>query len=104
MDYYVTLWIYIVPPSLIERYLRLVHHFTSHAGLNPHPAIVVPSTAVIQNGKDTFVFVETAPGKYTRRNVTLGTVHDTTDEVTQGLEDGDKVVSTGAELLRESEE
>jgi cobalt-zinc-cadmium efflux system membrane fusion protein len=67
-------------------------------------AIVVPSTAVIQNGKDTFVFVETSPGKYARRNVILGTVHDTTDEITQGLEDGDKVVSTGAELLRESED
>jgi membrane fusion protein, heavy metal efflux system len=67
-------------------------------------AIVVPSTAVIQNGKDTFVFVEASSGKYTRRNVTLGTVHDTTDEITQGLEDGDKVVSTGAELLRESED
>jgi membrane fusion protein, heavy metal efflux system len=67
-------------------------------------AIVVPSTAVIQNGNATFVFVETSPGKYARRNVTLGTVHDTTDEITQGLEDGDKVVSTGAELLRESEE
>ena len=67
-------------------------------------AIVVPSTAVIQNGKDTFVFVETSAGKYARRNVTLGTVHDTTDEITQGLEDGDKVVSTGAELLRESED
>jgi cobalt-zinc-cadmium efflux system membrane fusion protein len=66
-------------------------------------AIVVPSTAVIQNGKDTFVFVESA-GKYARRNVTLGTVHDTTDEITQGLEDGDKIVSTGAELLRESED
>jgi cobalt-zinc-cadmium efflux system membrane fusion protein len=67
-------------------------------------AIVVPSTAVIQNGKDTFVFVETSQGKYGRRNVTLGTVHDTTDEITHGLEDGDKVVSTGAELLRESED
>jgi cobalt-zinc-cadmium efflux system membrane fusion protein len=67
-------------------------------------AIVVPSTAVIQNGKDTFVFVETSPGKYARRNVTLGAVHDTTDEIIQGLEDGDKVVSTGAELLRESED
>jgi membrane fusion protein, heavy metal efflux system len=67
-------------------------------------AIVVPSTAVIQNGKDTFVFVETAPGKYVRRNVTLGTVHDTTDEIIRGLEDGDKIVSTGAELLRESED
>jgi cobalt-zinc-cadmium efflux system membrane fusion protein len=65
-------------------------------------AIVVPSTAVIQSGKNTFVFVETSPGKYIRRNVSLGTVHDTTDEIIQGLEDGDRVVSIGAELLRES--
>ena len=67
-------------------------------------AIVLPSTAVIQNGKEDFVFVETSPGKYARRTVTLGAAHDTTDEITQGLEDGDKVVSTGAELLRESED
>jgi membrane fusion protein, heavy metal efflux system len=67
-------------------------------------AIVVPSTAVIQNGKETFVFVETSAGKYARRVVTVGTVHDTTDEITQGLEDGDEIVSTGAELLRESED
>jgi len=67
-------------------------------------AIVVPSTAVIQNGKEAFVFVETSPGKYARRTVTLGATHDTTDEITQGLEDGDKVVSSGAELLRESED
>ncbi len=67
-------------------------------------AIVVPSTAVIQNGKAAFVFVESSPGKYLRRDVTLGAVHDTTDEIIHGLEDGDKVVSTGAELLRESED
>src|SRR5271165_4076657 len=67
-------------------------------------AIVVPSTAVIQNGKAAFVFVESSPGKYARRVVTLGATHDTTDEITQGLEDGDKLVSTGAELLRESED
>jgi len=67
-------------------------------------AIVAPSTAVIQNGKDTFVFVETSPGKYTRRSVILGATHDKTDEITQGLEDGDKVVSSGAELLREAED
>ena len=67
-------------------------------------AIVVPSTAVIQNGKAAFVFVESSPGKYVRRDVTLGAVHDTSDEIIHGLEDGDKVVSTGAELLRESED
>jgi cobalt-zinc-cadmium efflux system membrane fusion protein len=67
-------------------------------------AIVVPSTAVIQNGKAAFVFVESSPGKYVRRDVTLGAVHDTSDEIIQGLQDGDKIVSTGAELLRESED
>jgi cobalt-zinc-cadmium efflux system membrane fusion protein len=67
-------------------------------------AIVVPSTAVVQNGKEAFVFVETSPGKYARRVVTLGATHDTTNEIVQGLEDGDKVVSSGAELLRESED
>jgi cobalt-zinc-cadmium efflux system membrane fusion protein len=67
-------------------------------------AIVVPSTAVIQNGKETIVFVETSPGKYARRNVTLGATHDKTDEIMQGLENGDKVVSSGAELLREAQD
>ena len=63
----------------------------------------VPATAVIQNGRETFVFVQTAPGKYERRNVTLANTATDTDEVAQGLSDGDQVVSQGAELLRESE-
>ena len=67
-------------------------------------AIVVPAAAVIQNGKSTFVFVETSPGKYERRDVTLGETHDSSDEIAQGLNDGDKVVTVGAELLRESED
>jgi len=71
---------------------------------NKGTGIVVPSTAVIQNGKEAFVFVQTSPGKYARRTVTLGTTHDTSYEITQGLADGDTVVSSGAELLRESEE
>ncbi|HEY1498366.1 MAG TPA: efflux RND transporter periplasmic adaptor subunit [Acidobacteriaceae bacterium] len=65
--------------------------------------IVVPATAVVQNGHDVFVFVETAPGKYERRTVTLGETRADTDEITQGLNDGDKVVSSGAELLRAEE-
>ena len=65
--------------------------------------IQVPATAVIQNGTDIFVFVETAPGKYERRNVTLAGTGTETDDVAQGLNDGDQVVSQGAELLRESE-
>ena len=66
-------------------------------------AIVVPSTAVIRNGKQDFVFVMDANNKPVRRDVVLGETGDTTDQVTQGLQDGDRVVSTGAELLREAE-
>lgn len=65
-------------------------------------AIVVPSTAVIRNGKDTFVFVIDANNKPVRRDIVLSETRDATDEVTQGLQDGDRVVSTGAELLREA--
>lgn len=65
--------------------------------------IEVPATAVIQNGRETFVFVETTPGKYERRNVSLANTGTDTDDVDQGLNDGDQVVSAGAELLRESE-
>lgn len=65
--------------------------------------IVVPSTAVIRNGSQTVVFVETTSGKYERRNVTVDGSDAENDEVTQGLSDGDKVVTTGAELLRYSE-
>lgn len=67
-------------------------------------AIVVPSTAVIRNGKQAFVFVMDSNSKPVRRNVTLGETTDTTDQVTQGLQDGDRVVSTGAELLREAQD
>ncbi len=60
-------------------------------------------SAVIRNGSEVLVFVETAPGKYVRREITLGGTHADNDEVTQGLNDGDKVVTTRAELLREAE-
>jgi cobalt-zinc-cadmium efflux system membrane fusion protein len=70
----------------------------------PREVIVVPATAVIQNGHDAFVFVPAAQGKYDRRPVVLGNTTATSVEVVQGLNDGDQVVSTGAELLRGSED
>jgi membrane fusion protein, heavy metal efflux system len=65
-------------------------------------AIVVPSTAVIRDGIKNYVFVATPDHKYARRDVELGETHEKTVEVTHGLEDGEQVVSTGAELLRQA--
>jgi membrane fusion protein, heavy metal efflux system len=63
-------------------------------------AIVVPATAVIRDGVSTYVYVQTGENKYERRDVQVGEAHDTTAEVTGGLHEGDRVISTGAELLR----
>jgi len=65
-------------------------------------AIVVPATAVIRDGIKNYVFVATPDHKYARRDVELGETHERTVEVTHGLEDGEQVVSTGAELLRQA--
>jgi cobalt-zinc-cadmium efflux system membrane fusion protein len=63
-------------------------------------AIVVPATAVIRDGVSTYVYVQTGENKYERRDVQVGEAHDTTAEVRGGLHEGDRVISTGAELLR----
>lgn len=65
-------------------------------------AIVVPATAVIRDGVSTYVYVQTGKNKYERRDVRVGEAHDTSVEITGGLNEGDHVVSTGAELLRGS--
>lgn len=65
-------------------------------------AIVVPATAVIRDGLTTYVYIQTGEHKYVRRDVRAGETHDATVEITGGLNEGDRVVSTGAELLRGS--
>jgi membrane fusion protein, heavy metal efflux system len=63
-------------------------------------AIVVPATAVIRDGVSTYVYVQTGENKYVHRDVQVGEAHDTTAEIIGGLNEGDRVISTGAELLR----
>jgi cobalt-zinc-cadmium efflux system membrane fusion protein len=65
-------------------------------------AIVLPATAVIRDGVSTYVYVQTGENKYVRRDVRVGDAHDATVEITGGLNEGDRVISTGAELLRGS--
>ena len=64
------------------------------------PEFVLPTTAVVHEGSSSYVFLQTAPGKYEHRQVTTGTIHDKTVVVTAGLRDGDQIVTAGAALLR----
>lgn len=59
----------------------------------------VPNTALVTVGLYSYVFVEKAPGVLQRRRVTLGLQGSDYSFVTEGLSDGDRVVTSGALLL-----
>ncbi|HYL22361.1 MAG TPA: efflux RND transporter periplasmic adaptor subunit [Gemmatimonadales bacterium] len=64
-------------------------------------AVLVPQSALVREGASAYLFVQTAPGRYQRRAVTVGSdVAPNRVEVTSGLAPGDTVVIEGAELLR----
>jgi cobalt-zinc-cadmium efflux system membrane fusion protein len=62
----------------------------------------IPNSALVSQGVYSFVFVETAPGVFQKRRVTLGLQGRDDSYVKSGLADGERVVATGA-LLLESE-
>ena len=64
------------------------------------PEFVLPTTAVIHEGSNSYVFLQTTPGKYERHQVITGALSGKTVVVASGLKDGDQVVTTGAALLR----
>ncbi|WP_158750373.1 efflux RND transporter periplasmic adaptor subunit [Acidobacterium sp. S8] len=96
-----TLKVRVVIPNPGHKFKPQMYATISVADLK-RQAIVVPSTAVIRDGTKNYVFVSTPDHKYARRDVELGETHEKTVEVTHGLEDGEQVVATGAELLRQA--
>lgn len=63
-------------------------------------AIVIPETAVIVEGRDTFVWIVGAEGLAERRSIQLGARQPGQVEVTGGLEVGEQVVTHGGSNLR----
>ena len=64
--------------------------------------LLVPSTAVIREGNEAYIFVEKSANRFERRGVTLGRSVDGSLEIVSGLKPGDTVVSQGALLLKEA--
>ena len=59
----------------------------------------VPTDAVVSDGLQSVVFVQTAPGRFRRTEVTVGRQRDGVTEIRGGLTAGERVVSRGALLL-----
>jgi membrane fusion protein, heavy metal efflux system len=61
---------------------------------------VVPASAVIQGGSDSFVFVERTPGEYERIAIETGMHENGLVPVLSGIQPGDPVVVNGSILLQ----
>lgn len=62
-------------------------------------ALIVPSDAVIRDGKGTHVWIKSAKDTFEPRLVKTGAENDREVEILEGLSSGDQVVATGAYLL-----
>lgn len=63
------------------------------------PHIMLPASAVIDRGQNQFVWVETNPGTFEPRQVTIGGRHGEMIVIATGLTEGDNVVVEGGFLL-----
>lgn len=61
--------------------------------------LTVPRDAVIDRGRDRYVFVETRPGLFSPRVVAVGAARGEVREVLAGLEAGERVVARGGFVL-----
>ena len=66
-----------------------------------HDVLVVPTTAVLYDEQNfPFVYIQTSPGTFAERRITIGAQQDGDSQVTDGLKAGDPVVSEGSVFLQ----
>lgn len=74
---------------------------TIHLAGHKQQFVVVPTTAVLHEGNDTFVMVKKSDGSYEKRSVTVANSQADKTEIASGLQPGETIVTSGAELLRD---
>jgi len=62
--------------------------------------IAVPEEAVYFDGTKSYVFIQTAPDKFTRREIVAGRTFGNRLEITSGLKEGETVAVKGAFILK----
>ena len=72
---------------------------TVHLGGAAHPALLVPSEAVIRTGRRTLVMLAQPGGRYQPAEVRIGREDGGQTEILAGLSEGEKVVASGQFLI-----
>ena len=70
-----------------------------HFSCAPKECVVIPSTALLQNEDEAFVYVQQSEGRYIKRPVKAATANGQETLITAGLTPGDVIVSQGAIYL-----
>lgn len=60
------------------------------------PLLTIPNVSIIEDGDEHVVYIQDAPGEYTRRAIRIGRQGELYTEVLDGLDAGDQVVSIGS--------
>jgi membrane fusion protein, heavy metal efflux system len=66
----------------------------------PQPVAIVPAAAVQKIDQQSVVFVETSPGQFAPRAVTVGAERDGHVEIQRGLEANERIAITGTFLIK----
>jgi multidrug efflux pump subunit AcrA (membrane-fusion protein) len=69
-------------------------------GTDPRQTILVPADGVLHIGRADYVLVETEPETWKVTEVTVGEQDDTRVEILEGLQGGERVIGSGAILLK----
>ena len=62
-------------------------------------AVEVPASALVTDGEHQYVYFQTSPGTFARREVVAGSAHDGRVPILRGVQSGDTIVVEGAILL-----
>ncbi|HOC56956.1 MAG TPA: efflux RND transporter periplasmic adaptor subunit [Verrucomicrobiota bacterium] len=87
------------PPGRQHRPLKLGMYAEGRLQAEGPEVLTLPRSAVLLPGDGAFAYVEQATGAYERREVRLGRQGDDYWEVLQGLDAGDRVVTSGHVLI-----
>lgn len=84
-----------------QRQLKPEMFATIHLVGRKQNLMIVPATAVLHDDGNTFVMVKRPDGKYEKRGVAISNTQSGKTEIASGLQPGETIVISGAELLRD---
>jgi len=93
-------WLYVADMALPANLRTSARVPTSNQAVSE---LLIPETAVVWYGGQTWAYVRTAPGRFTRRYVPTASEGDHGFVVTSGFHAGDPIVTQGAQLLLSEE-